>query len=204
MPLWLTVCVHKSHIPLPICLRPKLSRALLHPLLALPHRLRRRPIKQILHSSLDTLAILIRILIHQLVKRPENRAHRRDMLLGKLLHQPRRRQPRRNHRRADAIDRDIVRRGPGRQRARQPDQRVLCGRVLRDGGECVQPCRGGRDDDLAAGDGVQRGVVREQLRAVVDAVQVDVESGHVWFLGRAGGGVRDGVEDVVAVVDAGV
>lgn len=59
-------------------------------------------------------------------------------------------------------------------------------------------------NDLTARDGVQRGVVREELDAVVDAVEVDVEGRHVGFLWLRGDGARDGVEDVVAVVDAGV
>ena len=57
---------------------------------------------------------------------------------------------------------------------------------------------------LPPGTGVQRGAVREELDAVVDAVEVDVEGHHVGFLGLRGGRARDGVEDVVAVVDAGV
>lgn len=80
---------------------------------------------------------------------------------------------------------------------------MLRGRVLRDGGQAVQAGGGGCDDDPTARDGVQRGVVREELGAVVDAVEVDVECCHVGFLGGRGGGARDGVEDV-AVVDAGI
>ena len=126
------------------------------------------------------------------------------MFLGKPFHEARRRQPRRNRRRANAINRNIMRRGARRQRARQAHEHVLRGRVLRDGGQGVQAGGGGRDDDLAARDGVRRGVVREELDAVVDAVEVDVEGRHIGFLGLRGGGARDGVEDVVAVVDAGV
>lgn len=59
-------------------------------------------------------------------------------------------------------------------------------------------------NDLTPRDGVQRGVVREGLDAVVDAVEVDVEGRHVGFLGRRGGGARDGVEDAAAAADAGV
>lgn len=80
---------------------------------------------------------------------------------------------------------------------------MLRGRVLQGGGQGVQAGGGGRDDDPAARDGVQRGVGREELDAVVDAVEVDVEGRHVGFLGQRGGGARDGVEDV-AVIDAGV
>ena len=120
MPLWLTpLCAHKSYIPFSTCLCPELSRTLLHPLLAFPHRLRWSPIKQIPHSSLHALPIPIRLLIHQLVKRPEDRAHRRYMFLRKPFHETRRRQPRRNHRRVNAINRNINRRGARRQRARQ-------------------------------------------------------------------------------------
>lgn len=81
---------------------------------------------------------------------------------------------------------------------------MLHGRVLRGGAQAVQAGGGGRDDDPAARDGVQRGVVREELDAVLGAVEVDIEGRRVRFLGPRGGGARDGVEDVVAVVDAGV
>jgi len=73
----------------------------------------------------------------------------------------------------------------------------MAGRAYRPAAEAVM-------NDLTARDGVQRGVVGEELDAVVDAVEVDVEGRHVGFLGLRGGGARDEVEDVVAVVDAGV
>lgn len=156
-------------------------------------------VEQSLDTTLGRGAIVLKLIVHEFVKRSQDDRHGGQILLGEDARQVW--VDVRGHERwSDGVDGDVMRRRDGGQRPHQTNHAVLRGHVLRQGGVGIETSHARRDHNLPSRYRILGGVVRKELDPVVHAVQIDLECGHVglpgWFR-RVDGG-----EDVVVVINA--